>query len=112
AKAAFPAWAATPPAERRAYVEKILEIAKRRRAEMGEAISVEMGAPIDLATNVQAGVLEWHTQDFLNAFDQIHWLRPHGDGTGNTMIAMEPIGVVGLITPWNWPMNQVALKVI
>jgi len=112
AKSAFPAWAATPPSERKAVVERILEQFIRRRQEMAEAISVEMGAPMRLAYGAQAGALEWHLRNFLTAFDEIQWLKPHIGGKGNTMIAQEPIGVVGLITPWNWPMNQVTLKVI
>jgi len=112
AKAAFPAWAATPPSERKALVERILEQFVKRRQEMAEAISVEMGAPMRLAYGAQAGALEWHLRNFLTAVDEIQWLKPHGGANGNTMIAQEPIGVVGLITPWNWPMNQVTLKVI
>ena len=112
AKAAFPAWAATPPAERKAYVEKILAQYESRKEELAQAISREMGAPIDLARNAQAAVLPWHLTNFLTAFDQIEWVRPLGPHAPNDRIAMEPIGVVGLITPWNWPMNQVTLKVI
>ncbi len=112
ARAAFPAWAATPPAERRAVVERILEQYERRKAELAAAISMEMGAPIDMATDSQAPCLPWHLTNFLRAFDQIEWLRPLGPHAPNDRIALEPIGVVGLITPWNWPMNQIALKVI
>ena len=112
AKAAFPAWAATPVAERKAFAEKILAQLQKRRNEMAEAISLEMGAPMKLAQSSQTGVMEWHLRNFLTAIDQIEWLKPHGTGGGDTMIAQEPIGVVGLITPWNWPMNQVTLKVI
>ncbi len=79
---------------------------------MAEAISVEMGAPMNLALGSQAGALEWHLRNFLVAIDEIQWLKPHTDGKRDTVIVQEPIGVVGLITPWNWPMNQVTLKVI
>ncbi|MEH7829390.1 aldehyde dehydrogenase family protein [Gemmobacter denitrificans] len=112
AKAAFPGWAATPPATRRAYVAKILEQYEARVEEMAKAISMEMGAPMDLARNSQAPCLPWHLKNFLTAFDEIEWVRPLGDHAPNDRIALEPIGVVGLITPWNWPMNQVTLKVI
>jgi aldehyde dehydrogenase (NAD+) len=112
AKAAFPAWAATTPAERKRYVEKILEQFERRQQEMAEAISLEMGAPIDFALSSQAACLDWHLKNFLVAFEQIEWLKPLNGEPSGTMIAQEPIGVVGLITPWNWPMNQVTLKVI
>jgi len=112
AKAAFPAWAATPPATRRAYVEAILGQYEARAEEMAKAISLEMGAPIDLARDSQAPCLPWHLKNFLTAFDHIEWIRPLGAHAPNDRIALEPIGVVGLITPWNWPMNQVTLKVI
>jgi aldehyde dehydrogenase (NAD+) len=112
AKAAFPAWAATDPAERRRIVEGILEQYNKRKDEMAHAISIEMGAPIDMARDSQAECLPWHLKNFLKAFDQMEWIRPLGPHAPDTMIALEPIGVVGLITPWNWPMNQVTLKVI
>ena len=112
AKAAFPAWAATPPATRRAYVEAILAQYEARAEEMAKAISLEMGAPIDLARDSQAPCLPWHLKNFLTAFDHIEWIRPLGAHAPNDRITLEPIGVVGLITPWNWPMNQVTLKVI
>ena len=112
AKAAFPAWAATPTVERRRLVEGILEQYERRKEEMAQAISLEMGAPIDMSRNDQAPCLPWHLKNFLKAFDHVEWVRPLGPHAPDTMIAMEPIGVVGLITPWNWPMNQVTLKVI
>ena len=112
AKTAFPGWAATPPAERKRYVEAILAEFDKRRQEMAEAISVEMGAPIDFAFSAQAGCLDWHLKNFLVAFDEIQWLKPLNANAPGNMVAQEPIGVVGLITPWNWPMNQVTLKVI
>lgn len=112
AKRAFPAWAATPPAQRRAYVEAILAQYEKRAEEMAQAISMEMGAPIDMSRDSQAPCLPWHLKNFLTAFDHIEWVRPLGPHAPNDRIALEPIGVVGLITPWNWPMNQVTLKVI
>ncbi|RWR27460.1 aldehyde dehydrogenase family protein [Sinirhodobacter populi] len=112
AKAALPAWRATPPGERIAYVEKILSIYQARVHEMAEAISLEMGAPIDFALAEQAGAGSWHIQNFIEAAREFQWVHPLGDGTPGAMISYEPVGVVGLITPWNWPMNQVTLKVI
>lgn len=112
AKAALPGWAATPPAERLALVEKIYEIYQARAEEMAQAMSLEMGAPIDLARESQVGAGSWHIANFIKAAQDFQWVRPLGDGTPGAMIAMEPVGVVGLITPWNWPMNQVTLKVI
>ena len=112
AKTAFPAWAATLPHKRAEYAAKILEQYKARSEEMAEAIRMEMGAPIDLDRNSQAPCLSWHAEGFLEAVDQIEWIKPLGDHAPKDRIALEPIGVVGLITPWNWPMNQVTLKVI
>ncbi|WP_323040701.1 aldehyde dehydrogenase family protein [Gemmobacter sp.] len=112
ARAAFPAWAATPPAERLALVQRLLEIYESRNDEMGQAISLEMGAPIDMARTSQAPAGSYHIRNFITAFPQIDWIRPLGPHAPNARIAMEPIGVVGLITPWNWPMNQVALKAV
>lgn len=112
AKAAFPGWAATPPAERRAAVVRILEQYESRKEELAQAISMEMGSPLKHAREQQAPCLPWHTKNFLTAFDHIEWVRPLGPHAPNDRISMEPIGVVGLITPWNWPMNQIALKAI
>lgn len=112
AKAAFGPWAATPPAERLRLVKRILEIYEARQDDLARAISLEMGAPIDLARNSQAPCLSWHLTNFITAFEQIEWIRPLGPHAPNDRIALEPIGVVGLITPWNWPINQLTLKVI
>jgi aldehyde dehydrogenase (NAD+) len=111
AKAALPGWAATPPAERLAKVERLLEIYEARIEEMAQAISLEMGAPIDMARASQATSGNWHIRNFINAFKGMEFIRPLGPHAPNDRIALEPIGVVGLITPWNWPMNQVSLKV-
>ena len=112
AKAAFPAWSATPPAERLAHVERILEVYKRRAPDMAAAITAEMGAPQDMALGDQTGAGEFHIQTFIDAFRDFEFIRPLRPDTPTSMVAWEPIGVVGLITPWNWPMNQVTLKVI
>jgi aldehyde dehydrogenase (NAD+) len=112
AKAAFPGWAATPKTERRAVVERILQHYERRIEDLAQAISMEMGSPIDHARGSQAPCLPWHLTNFLTAFDQIEWVRPLGPHAPDNRVALSPIGVVGLITPWNWPMNQIALKVI
>ncbi|WP_304617135.1 aldehyde dehydrogenase family protein [Paracoccus sp. (in: a-proteobacteria)] len=112
AKRAFPAWAATPPAERLALVEKILEIYKRRAPDMARAITLEMGAPADMSLGDQVDSGSYHIRNFITAFRDFRFVRPLGDHAPTSMVAWEPVGVVGLITPWNWPMNQVTLKVI
>ncbi|MEL7181912.1 MAG: aldehyde dehydrogenase family protein, partial [Pseudomonadota bacterium] len=112
ATAAFPAWAATDPETRAGYVRGILDQYEARVEEMAEAISMEMGAPIDMARSSQAPCLPWHLKNSLKAMEHMEWIRPLGPHAPDDRIALEPIGVVGLITPWNWPMNQVTLKVI
>ncbi len=112
AKAAFPAWSTSDPAERYALCERILAQYHARVEDLAQAISLEMGSPIDKAREDQAPCLPWHLENFLMAFKEIQFIRPLGPHAPNDRIALEPIGVVGLITPWNWPMNQVALKVI
>ncbi len=112
AKAAFPGWSATPPAERLKYVEKILEIYKRRNDDIAAAMTTEMGAPTDMSREDQAGSGSFHIETFIDSFRDFEFIRPLGDHAPTSMVAWEPIGVVGLITPWNWPMNQVTLKVI
>jgi len=112
AKAALPAWRATAPEQRLAHVEKILEVYKRRAEDMAQAMSLEMGAPIDMSRASQVGAGTWHIENFIEAFKHFDFLRPLGPHAPNDRIALEPVGVVGLITPWNWPMNQVTLKAI
>ncbi|MDB6178795.1 aldehyde dehydrogenase family protein [Paracoccus sp. Z330] len=112
AKRALPAWSSTPPSERLAHVERILDIYQRRINDMAQAISLEMGAPQDMALSSQAAAGSYHIQNFIDAFREFQFVRPLGDHAPSTMVTWEPVGVVGLITPWNWPMNQVTLKVI
>ncbi len=112
AKAALPAWSATDPTERRALAARILDQLKRRSEDMAQAISHEMGAPIDFARASQVTSMSWHIENFLTAMDQIEWIKPLGPHAPNDRIAFEAVGVVGLITPWNWPVNQIALKAI
>ncbi|MEN0000903.1 MAG: aldehyde dehydrogenase family protein [Pseudomonadota bacterium] len=109
ARKALPGWAATPASERRALVEKLGQFMDARINELGEAMRAEMGAPIDFAIHEQAACGPWHLKGFLRAFDEFQWERRF---TARETIIHEPIGVVGLITPWNWPVNQIALKVI
>ena len=112
AKAAFPAWAATPPAERLAYVEKLLEVYKRRNDDVARAMTFEMGAPTTMSVGDQAESGSFHIETFIESFRNFEFIRPLGPHAPTSMVAWEPIGVVALITPWNWPMNQVTLKVV
>ncbi len=111
ARAAFPVWAATPPAQRKALLENILTVYAEHADDMAEAIRMEMGAPHDLAHNAQAPSLPWALSDAINHMDAIEWVAPLGDHAPNDRIIRQPIGVVGMITPWNWPISQIALKV-
>jgi len=110
AKAAFPAWSATSPAERLEYVKKFRGGYKRRIHDIAAATSKEMGAPIDMATQQQATAGLGHIENFITSFGNFDFSRPLIDGSTDRLV-FDPIGVVGLITPWNWPMNQVTLKV-
>ncbi|SPF79891.1 aldehyde dehydrogenase family protein [Pseudoprimorskyibacter insulae] len=112
AKAAFPAWMMTPVEERIALVEKLAAIYKTRAEEMAQAMSLEMGAPIDLSRSSQWGAGYYHIKNFLTAAKTFTFERPLGDHAPNDLIRFEGVGVCALITPWNWPMNQVTLKVI
>lgn len=112
AKRAFWDWSATSKHERITLVEKVLAAYQARIDEMAEAISLEMGAPIDLAKTQQAPAGLGHIQNFLRAVKDFEFERPLGDHAPDTRILYDPVGVCGLITPWNWPMNQVTLKVI
>ncbi len=112
ANAAFEGWSQTPKEERLALLEKLAEIYKARSKEMGEAIRMEMGAPQALANSSQVGTGSWHIGNFIREFKKFEFDRPLGDHAPNDRILYEPIGVCGLITPWNWPMNQVTLKAI
>ena len=111
AKAALPGWMATPAEERIALVEKLLDVYKRRGEEMGELMSLEMGAPIDMAKTQQVGAGTWHLSNFIKAAKKFEFDRPLGEHAPNDRLIFEAVGVAALITPWNWPMNQVTLKV-
>ncbi len=112
AKAAFPAWMATPVADRIAMAEKLMAAYDARAEDMAQAISLEMGAPIDMARSDQTGAGSYHIGGFINAAKEFQFDHVHDPNTPGSMIFHEPIGVVALITPWNWPMNQVTLKVV
>ncbi|MEM1374255.1 MAG: aldehyde dehydrogenase family protein [Pseudomonadota bacterium] len=111
ARRAWESWSLTSPSERKDLIESIYDVYKKRAEDMSQAISMEMGAPIDMARNSQTTSGTWHIKGFLEAFDQIEWETIRDPKSGER-IHREPIGVVGMITPWNWPMNQVTLKVI
>ncbi|MEP2027516.1 MAG: aldehyde dehydrogenase family protein [Paracoccaceae bacterium] len=112
AKAAFPKWRLSSKAERIELMETILDVYLRRSDEMGAAISTEMGAPIDMSKVQQSGTGSFHLKAFINALKDFEFESALRPGEDDTRIIKEPIGVCALITPWNWPMNQITLKVI
>ena len=111
AKAALPAWRALSVADRIAYVRNILEVYTERQHDMAKAMSLEMGAPIDFSLEEQVSSGDSHIRGFLKAVQGFEW-EHRLNGKAGTRIIKDPIGVVGMITPWNWPMNQVTLKAI
>lgn len=108
AKAAFPAWSATPLEDRLAALERLEALYIARKPEMSQAMSLEMGAPKALSESSQWGAGAWHIKEAIRAARAYVFARQSGDD----WIYHEAIGVAALITPWNWPMNQVTLKVI
>ncbi|OIP84010.1 MAG: aldehyde dehydrogenase family protein [Rhodobacterales bacterium CG2_30_65_12] len=112
AKAAFPAWMNTPVTERIALVERLLEVYRARSEELAQAMTLAMGAPIDMSRNNQVGAGTFHIKEFIAAAKDFAFIRPLSDSAPNDRIVYEPVGVAGLITPWNWPMNQITLKVV
>ena len=109
AKAAFETYSRTTKEERLALLEKLLEVTKARMEELAQAMTAEMGAPISMSRSPQADSGVEHLQDFIKALKSLNDREtlPNGD-----TLVREPIGVCGLITPWNWPINQVVLKVV
>ena len=111
AKTAFQTWRESSKEQRIILLEKLLEIYKKRFGEMADAISMEMGAPMDWATDVQTATGQSHLEDFINRLKDFKFDNQF-NSKSNNRICYEPLGVCGLITPWNWPINQIALKVV
>jgi len=111
ARRAFPSFSMTTPAERGEILRAILAVYETRAGDMAEAISHEMGAPIDMALSDQAGSGSSHLKAFIRALDGFQWHRELRPGVAGQDLVFEAAGVAALITPWNWPMNQVVLKV-
>ncbi len=112
AKKAYSSWAFSSKDERIKLLEKLYENYKKRWADIAEAITTEMGAPKDFATKLQAGTGAAHLKSFIRYLKNFEFEKPLGDHAPNQRLIYEPKGVCALITPWNWPMNQVCLKVM
>jgi len=108
AKRAFDGYSRTTPAERLALLERVLAAYKAHYDEIALAISTEMGAPITLAKGAQTRIGVGH----ISAMIEVLKTFKFEELRGNTRLVQEPVGVCALITPWNWPMNQVAAKVV
>ena len=111
AKAALGDWMYMDPAERISYLEKLASIYDSRGEDLAQAISAEMGAPIDMARSQQVGAGIYHLKNFLRAAKNFEFDAPLHEKFPEDRIIKEAVGVAALITPWNWPMNQIALKV-
>jgi aldehyde dehydrogenase (NAD+) len=108
ARRAFDSYSRTSPAERLALMERILAAYKAHYDEIAQAISIEMGAPITLAKGSQTRIGVGHISAMIEVLKSFKFEEMRG----NVRLVQEPVGVCALITPWNWPMNQVAAKVV
>ena len=106
---AFASYSQTSKAERLELLHRLMAATQERFEELARAMSTEMGAPISMARDAHADAAVGHLQGFIDALEKLdeRGLLANGD-----IQLCEPIGVCGLITPWNWPMNQIALKVV
>jgi aldehyde dehydrogenase (NAD+) len=109
AKAAFEAFSATSKQVRLDLLHRLKAVTERRFEDLAQAMRMEMGAPITMARAAQADAAIGHLQGFIDALEELEERKVLASGD---ILLREPIGVCGLITPWNWPMNQIALKVI
>ncbi len=107
ARAAFDGWAATPPANRAALLQKIHEGMKARAEDIGRTIAQEVGMPLKLATRIQAGSPIFTFGMYAKLLGEFKW----EERIGNSVVLREPVGVVACITPWNYPLHQIAAKV-
>ncbi len=107
AKAAFKTFSKTTRDERLALMERIVDEYKKRMPDMAKSIATEMGAPISFAGTAQVGAGIGGFMGTMAALKDFEF----SEDRGSHKVVYEPIGVVGMITPWNWPINQIALKV-
>ncbi|WP_431096447.1 aldehyde dehydrogenase family protein [Polaromonas aquatica] len=107
ARAAFEGWSALPVETRAAYLDKIAAGIKARTEDLAMAIAREVGMPLKMARAVQVGGPAWHWGNFAKVARQFEWEKQ----VGNSLVVREAIGVVGCITPWNFPLSQITLKI-
>ncbi len=109
AKNAFINFSITTKDERLSLLKRLHQITTKRFEELAQAISTEMGAPITMARDAQADAAIGHLEGFIKALEDLNEIEKLENGD---ILTKEPIGVCGLITPWNWPINQITLKVL
>ncbi|KGI69743.1 aldehyde dehydrogenase family protein [Mycolicibacterium rufum] len=107
ARRAFPAWSQTTREQRLEVLSAIMTEYQKRAADLADAVHEEMGAPASLAAGPQVNLGLGHLSTAIDALKNFEFEEQHG----STLVVKEPIGVCGLITPWNWPINQIACKV-
>lgn len=107
ARAAFPAWAATPPAERAARLTALADALAARKDTLAETITAELGSPLPLSQMVHAGVPVLVAASYAELAARYAF----EERIGNSTVLLEPVGVVGAITPWNYPLHQIVAKV-
>ena len=107
ARDAFEAWSSTPSAERASYLEKISANLKARADEIARLIAQEVGMPIKLSARIQAGLPIANFANYAKLVREFQFEQR----VGNSLVVRDPVGVVGAITPWNYPLHQIALKV-
>ncbi|WP_406327628.1 aldehyde dehydrogenase family protein [Streptomyces sp. NBC_00203] len=107
ARRAFPDWSTTTGTERVEVLQNILDVYQKRAGDLAAALTEEMGAPTALAHGFQVGLGAGHLMTAIAVLKDFVF----EERRGATLVVKEPIGVCGLITPWNWPMNQIAVKV-
>ena len=109
ASTAFGQYGQSDKSERLDLLRRIREVSERRFEELAQAMRLEMGAPITMAREAQADAAIGHLDGFIGALEKLEEQQRFDNGE---VLLREPIGVCGLITPWNWPINQVVLKVL
>src|SRR5246127_1857840 len=107
ARRAFETFSQTSREERVALLTRIIEVYKTRIKDIGASVSDEMGAPLPMAEKLQAGAGLGHIVATLDVLKNYHF----EETLSSAVVVREPVGVVGMITPWNWPLNQIACKV-
>ncbi|MPY61838.1 aldehyde dehydrogenase family protein [Streptomyces spongiae] len=107
ARAALPGWAATPPAERGALIGALRDVLVARQDEIAETVTAEMGSPPPFAQKVQAGLPVL----VAGSYAELAAEYAFEEKVGNSVVHHEPVGVVGAITPWNYPLHQIVAKV-